>query len=309
MVERHTSRFLWVAAALGVAVSLALVSNGFGAGELKRPHGKIVFAARAQLGSGGDIFSVNADGTRLRRLTRSAADEDSPSWSPDGKSIVYVVGRSLYRIASNGAKTRLVWTADTRFESRLYNPSWSPNGRRIAFSAALASQFNVWTYELNGRLTQITTRFGGHPSWSPTGRQLAYAGLNGGKSSVFVIGADGSGDHDVSNADVADESPVWSPNGKWIAFRSLNADWRTHEVDSLNIIRTDGSARRTLASGGAIFPAAWSPTSDAILFLQVAHPELGAGSQTQLFIVSLSGGSPRPVPGTNGAFGSASWHR
>ncbi len=296
-------------ALLGLVVLLVASLSGFGASGSRRPLGKIVFAARANIGVGADIYSVNADGTRLRRLTTSSADEAGPTWSPDGKSIAYVGGRSLYRMAANGTKPRLLWTEDARFGSSIFYPAWSPDGRRIAFAAALVNGWTVWTYEFNGRLTQVTTRPGGHPSWSPTGRQLAYTGLDGGKSSVFVIGANGSGDHDVSHAPVADESPVWSPNGKWIALRSLNADWRTREVDSLDIVSLDGKVRRTLTTGGAIFPAAWSPTSDAILFLRVEHPEKGALSPTQLFIVSVKGGTPRSLPGTNGAVGGASWHR
>jgi TolB protein len=308
MVRRLRS-FSCGGAFLALTVLLLVPASGLGASGASQARGKIVFAAYTGVGLKSDIFSVNADGRRLRRLTTGSAGGDWPAWSPDGKSIAYVGGRSLYRMAANGTRPRVLWTADSRFQSRIDAPGWSLDGRRVAFSAMLANTYAIWTYEFNGRLTQVTNRFGFHPSWSPDGRRIAYAGLNGGMSSVFVIGADGSGDHDVSHASVADEYPVWSPNGKWIAFRSLNADWRTHEVDSLDIVRPDGTSRRTLTAGGAIFPSAWSAKSDAILFLRVANPEKGAASGTQLYIVSLKGGVARPVAGTNGAFGGASWHR
>jgi hypothetical protein len=62
-----------------------------------------------------------------------------------------------------------------------------------------------------------------------------------------------------------------------------------------------------LFTGGVISPADWSPTSDAVLIWHKVSNDPHA--RGQLYIVSLSGGAPRPVAGTDGAIGSASWHR
>jgi len=40
----------------------------------------------------GELYVVNADGSGLRRLTTSRADDEHPTWSPDGKRIAFASG-------------------------------------------------------------------------------------------------------------------------------------------------------------------------------------------------------------------------
>jgi Tol biopolymer transport system component len=82
----------------------------------------------------GELYVVAADGTGLRRLTRSKADDEHPSWSPDGTRLVFASGfdvRSqghppwLMLIRASGGRA-------TRVErvSGVVDPSWSPAGVR-----------------------------------------------------------------------------------------------------------------------------------------------------------------------------------
>jgi Tol biopolymer transport system component len=66
----------------------------------------------------GEIYVARADGTDLRRLTRSQADDRSPSWAPDGRSIAFVSDRSnranhdneIYVIGVEGGEARRLTT-------------------------------------------------------------------------------------------------------------------------------------------------------------------------------------------------------
>jgi len=295
-----------LAACSALAVGGLLVgSPGAGARGDAKPVGTIVFSA------GEDLFTVHADGSHYRQLTDGPTSEESPSWAPDGRWFVYVRVKgngALYRMKAAGGKPRFLYRNPSSEDEgiiTLLAPSWSPDGRRIAFSSTRSGEtWTVWTYSLDGRLVQVTRTFSVHPSWSPNGRRIAYGGLDG----VSIVGLDGSGKRDVPNTSGADGWPAWSPDGKWIAVRTLNADWRTHEADSLDIVNPAGTIRRRLFTGnGALFPESWSPTSDAVLVLRaIGTPP---NTRTQLFIVPLAGGRPRPVDGTNGAGGGASWHR
>jgi TolB protein len=82
----------------------------------------------------GELYVVRADGSGLTRLTRSRADDEHPSWSPDGRRIAFSSGFSLRRQghprwlmvlpAKGGRATRI-----GRFAGVL-DPSWSPAGVR-----------------------------------------------------------------------------------------------------------------------------------------------------------------------------------
>jgi TolB protein len=82
----------------------------------------------------GELYVVGADGSGLRRLTRSRADDEHPSWSPDGSRIAFSSGFSLRRQghprwlmvmpAAGGRAVRV-----GRFAGVL-DPAWSPAGVR-----------------------------------------------------------------------------------------------------------------------------------------------------------------------------------
>jgi Tol biopolymer transport system component len=296
---------------LVVAGALALPLAAVGAQGAGTSTGTIAFTATTEAFGQGDVYVIHADGSQLRRLTNTAAWEQGVTWAPDGRSLatVRVTGRgALYRLFLDRRKPRLLYKETSSTRGILRDPAWSPDGRRIAFASTRSGTYAIWTIGLDGSLRQVTSVSSSAPTWAPNGRRLAYSGLSSrGHGTIFVVGLDGRRRRDVSHAPVDDSFPVWSPNGKWIAFRSLNREWKAHEVDSLDIVNPAGTVReRLLSSEGFVAPVAWSPASDAVLVTK--HAVEGPDQTAQLFVVPLTGGRPRAVPGTSGA-GSASWHR
>ena len=79
---------LWVAGSDG-SDPRGLVASGVD-GPAWHPDGQhLVFSARPAPGEATELFTIRSDGTDLRRLTASSGSEEEPSFSPDGRRLLY----------------------------------------------------------------------------------------------------------------------------------------------------------------------------------------------------------------------------
>ena len=80
-----------------------------------------------------EIYVMDADGDNKQNLTKNASHDENPSWSPDGKRIVFASWRDrnaeIYVMEADGNNPRNL----TNHPFKDWDPSWSPDGRRIVF--------------------------------------------------------------------------------------------------------------------------------------------------------------------------------
>lgn len=108
---------------------------------------------------------MNPDGTGRVNLTDSAnADDNSPSWSPNGSRIAYIsdsFARNLMVMNADG-------TSPTLVTSGALNPSWSPDGTRVAVLERALGPAELVTIDLaTGAETVVTDTVAMEPVWSP----------------------------------------------------------------------------------------------------------------------------------------------
>jgi TolB protein len=93
------------------------------------------------------IYAMNSDGSKVRRLTNNRAEESAPAWSPNGQDIVFVSDRegehpALFTMAPDGSgQQRMVFSKRQDF----CFPAWSLDGQTIAFTALnrVGAQYSV----------------------------------------------------------------------------------------------------------------------------------------------------------------------
>ncbi|MFH2004585.1 MAG: S9 family peptidase [Bacteroidota bacterium] len=222
---------------------------------------------KAENKSNSDIYLMPSTGGKPRKLTTSPSSDANPRWSPNGKSLAFVSGRSgdsqIWLIDVSGGEARQL----TKISTGASNPVWSPDGKMIAFVSSVYPEFSDKLFkeanELNKKKNEdkeksnvkariITKLLYRH--WN--------AWVEGKRQHIFVMPIDGGdalnitpGDRDAvptSSTFSAGDDFAFSPDGKEIAYTATpteNEAWNTNH--DIYTVSTDGKNRTQITTNPA----------------------------------------------------------
>jgi YD repeat-containing protein len=283
------------------------------------------------------LYSMDASGGSLIRLTNNGANDDHPRWSPNGTKILFQSDRDnpttgtydIYVMNANGTgQTRL--TTDAADDC---NAVWSPDGSKIVFqSLRNGSYYQIYTMNADGT-NQVNLTNGSssnsQPSWSPDGLKITFASErdHAGMPSIYVMNANGSNQIRLtfSNEPFKDEQPVWSPDGSRIAFVSTRDSvidtWQETDdnggILTRTAVRTNKEVYVMNANGTSQMrltntlenddSPGWSPDGTKLVFRSERERDAFDPTQ-QLWMMNADGGNQALI--TSNGFGdySPSWN-
>jgi Tol biopolymer transport system component len=245
------------------------------------PDGRIVFASTNHISGDcppkGDlpkgyvwplypynIFSANADGSNLTRLTDNPKYDAEPVVSVDGRQIVFGSQRDgdfdIYIMNADGSNVR-------RLTDRMgYDggPWFSPDGKKIAWRAwypetdeekalwkdcmernyIVPVPLDIWVMNVDGSDKRMIVHNGATnfaPSWHPDGKRLIFSSnmddwhadikKYGHNFELYLVNIDGTGLERVTFNNVFDSFPMFSPDGKKLVWASNRNPQKPHETD------------------------------------------------------------------------------
>ncbi len=164
---------------------LTTTEQGRGSWQPVWSPGQVKIAFASNRDGNRELYTMNADGSGVQRLTHTMARERTPAWSPDGKKLVFASDRDgdsgIYVMNVDGSDVRLI----AQFEKvNVTRPDWSPDGRQILFSASIQWPDGEW------------------------------------EEDIYLMNADGSNIRRLTRHAAVNYQAVWSPDGGRIVFDS-----------------------------------------------------------------------------------------
>ena len=174
------------------------------------------------------IWTANVDGTQAQQLTAFPDGAGSPSFSTDGKQILFTRAYGYEDVSFHVMSTDGTRQVEVMRGIRLGTPSFSPDGTRILFDAYNDDSDEgraVYSIHADGTGKTLLATNADQASYSRDGKEIVFVGDRG----IYRMNADGTEQTRLTNTDDYlrngysfgyDSSPYFSPDGQFIVFGS-----------------------------------------------------------------------------------------
>lgn len=242
----------------------------------------IVFSSDRDGGRGvRELYTMDFDGRNQRRLTEYRSLTINPSWSADGRDIVFTsyskMFPRLFTMDRSGAGKREIPTTIELNAS----PSLSPDGKRIVFAGAVEGNPDIFMINADGTGLKRLTRslaVDSTPRWSPVGNQILFTSSMSGTPQLYTMDLEGANVRRVTYAGDWNDEGAWSPDGSKISYACRNGG-------DLQICVSNLASSQTLqlTEEGSNGHPSWSPDGTKIAY------DSRRGGSTQIYTMDING--------------------
>ena len=245
-----------------------------------------------------EIYSANADGSGMRRLTNTPGRDAHPSWHPDGTMLFQSPREDghtrIFRMNRDGSGQRSL-AATTGFCGV---PFASPDGRRIAFQCSSSSSafgtaaapWRIHVLERGGKAPKALTTGPGNdqvPSWSADGRKLLFFSDRGGDNQLYEMTLASGAIRQVTRGPAVHSAASYAPDGRTIAVMRAEPGRK----GDVFVIRPDGAAPVRITSTDHQFGQPLFSPDGKRLLIQMPTPD-----GWRLHVAPADGsGTPEPI--------------
>jgi Tol biopolymer transport system component/imidazolonepropionase-like amidohydrolase len=224
----------------------------------------------------GHLYIKQLPNGEPKRLTTDSHFEFYPSWSPDGKWIVYSTWLdkdkgAVYKVKSSGsAGTKLTSVKGTYTE-----PSFSRDGKRIVFvknggdyvrGQTFTNEPGIYWIPAEGGAATFVTDEGASPMFNKKGERIFLTANEGEKTALISMNLTG-GDRRVHLTSDNAQQIVPSPDEQWVAFTERYNSYiatlpLTGQAVSIGPSTSDFPVKRITRDAGMYLH--WSPNSKTV---------------------------------------------
>lgn len=170
---------------------------------------ELVVAGRIDTRIRYQLFLVDRETGKYRQLTNEpAAAFRDPSFSPNGKKIIYVYKKNR--------------TDRSEIEELYIMNSDGTNRRKLT------------TYPANDPLGKDPSYKVGPPHWNPKYEFITYQSNQAGKQSIYAVTPDGRKQWKLTDLKLDEGWHDWSPDGEWLAFDSRDDATGRYDIYLMN---------------------------------------------------------------------------